>query len=82
MLDPEWVAQPPKPVDGAAAQAAIQRQGQLTKPAGSLGRLEQIAVQFAAWQGRGIPRLDDVGIRVFAADHGVTAHGVSAYPAS
>lgn len=67
--------------DTAAAAAAAEREPQLTKPPGSLGRLEDIAAWLAAWQGHHPPRLDDVQVRVFAANHGVVAKGVSAYPA-
>jgi nicotinate-nucleotide--dimethylbenzimidazole phosphoribosyltransferase len=63
-----------------AATAARARQMQLTKPPGSLGKLESLAIQFASWQDRNDPRLDTVEIRVFAGDHGVVAEGVSAFP--
>jgi nicotinate-nucleotide--dimethylbenzimidazole phosphoribosyltransferase len=56
------------------------RQQQLTKPAGSLGQLEQVAVQLAALQGRERPSVGQLWISIFAADHGVVAEGVSAYP--
>jgi len=65
--------------DAAAAVAA--RQNTLTKPQGSLGRLEAIAAWLARWQGRPMPRLDEVKVFVFAGNHGVTAKGVSAFPA-
>ena len=68
--------------DAAAAEAARARQDRLTKPTGSLGRLEELAVWLAAWQGREPPRLEHVRIVVFAGNHGVAARGVSAYPAS
>src|SRR5437016_8028892 len=67
--------------DPKAAKAAVERQDQLTKPPGSLGRLEDIIVWLARWQGRSMPRLDHVDILVFAGNHGVTKQGVSAYPA-
>jgi len=67
--------------DRAAAAAAEARQARLTKPPGSLGRLETLAAWLAAWQGRHPPRLDRVRIAVFAGNHGVVARGVSAYPA-
>jgi nicotinate-nucleotide--dimethylbenzimidazole phosphoribosyltransferase len=67
--------------DSGAAAAAAQRQSMLTKPPGSLGRLEEIAIWLAHWQGRAVPRLDHVAVLVFAGNHGVTAQGVSAYPA-
>jgi nicotinate-nucleotide--dimethylbenzimidazole phosphoribosyltransferase len=60
--------------------AAEARQGALTKPPGSLGVLETLAVRLAALQGRERPRADKVPIVLFAGDHGVTAQGVSAYP--
>jgi nicotinate-nucleotide--dimethylbenzimidazole phosphoribosyltransferase len=66
--------------DADAADAAAQRQQMLTKPPGSLGRLEELAIWLARWQRREIPRLDRVKIAVFAGNHGVAAHGVSAYP--
>lgn len=68
--------------DAEAAAAARARQERLTKPAGSLGRLEEIAIFLAGWQARAVPRLKRVRAAVFAGNHGVTAHGVSAYPAS
>src|SRR5712664_2451360 len=67
--------------DLKAAAVAAERQSQLTKPPGSLGRLEDVVVWLAQWQGRSMPRLDRVDILVFAGNHGVTAQGVSAYPA-
>ena len=66
--------------DETAAAAAAARESQLTKPAGSLGRLEAIAQWLAAWQGRHPPRLKRARIVVFAGNHGVVARGVSAYP--
>jgi nicotinate-nucleotide--dimethylbenzimidazole phosphoribosyltransferase len=68
--------------DGAAGAAAALRQAQLTKPAGSLGRLEELAIWLATWQGHHPPRLDHPRTAVFAGNHGVAARGVSAYPAS
>jgi nicotinate-nucleotide--dimethylbenzimidazole phosphoribosyltransferase len=68
------------PADGDAAALATERQSQLTKPPRSLGRLEDIVAWLARWQGRSMPRLDCVEILVFAGNHGVTKHGVSAYP--
>jgi nicotinate-nucleotide--dimethylbenzimidazole phosphoribosyltransferase len=63
----------------AAAEAA-RRQDVLTKPRGSLGRLEELALFLARWQGRVLPRLDRVEVLVFAGTHGIAARGVSAYP--
>ena len=64
----------------AAAGAVARRQDTLTKPQGSLGRLETIAAWLGRWQGRDMPKLDAVKVFVFAGNHGVTAQGVSAYP--
>jgi nicotinate-nucleotide--dimethylbenzimidazole phosphoribosyltransferase len=64
----------------AAAGAVARRQDTLTKPQGSLGRLETVAAWLARWQGRDMPRLDHVKVFVFAGNHGVTAQGVSAFP--
>ena len=58
----------------------VERQAQLTKPPGSLGRLEDLVAWLARWQGRAMPRLDRVEILVFAGNHGVVARGVSPYP--
>ncbi|APZ98854.1 nicotinate-nucleotide--dimethylbenzimidazole phosphoribosyltransferase [Sphingopyxis sp. QXT-31] len=68
--------------DHAAQDAARARQAQLTKPAGSLGRLEEIAIFLAGWQRRERPRLDQGRAAIFAGNHGVTAHSVSAFPPS
>ena len=70
----------PEPNDTARAGAEA-RNGQLTKPPGALGRLEDIAIWFAAWQGNEQPSLERPQILVFAGNHGVTAQGVSAFPA-
>ena len=75
------VATMPGP-DEAAAAAAAARQAVLTKPAGSLGRLETLATWLAAWQGKAMPSLDRPLVCVFAGSHGVAQKGVSAYPAS
>src|ERR1700731_1503312 len=64
-----------------AAERVAGREATLTKPPGSLGRLEELVGWLALWQGRHPPRLDHVDILVFAGNHGVTAQGVSAYPA-
>lgn len=64
----------------ASADAVARCQDTLTKPQGSLGRLETIAAWLARWQGRDMPKLDKVKVIVFAGSHGVTAQGVSAYP--
>jgi nicotinate-nucleotide--dimethylbenzimidazole phosphoribosyltransferase len=66
--------------DQEAQTKVVQRQTELTKPLGSLGRLEEIAEWLAAWQGRASPRVERPRIAVFAGTHGVAARGVSAYP--
>lgn len=68
--------------DAKAAASALSRQATLTKPPGSLGRLEELACWLARWQGCLLPRLDRVEILVFAGNHGATAHGISPYPAA
>lgn len=67
--------------DPAALAAAEARNGQLTKPPGALGRLEALAIWMAGWQGNEKPRADKPQIVIFAGNHGVTAQGVSAFPA-
>lgn len=66
--------------DQEAQTKVVQRQTELTKPPGSLGRLEEIAEWLAAWQGRASPRVERPRIAVFAGSHGVAVRGVSAYP--
>ncbi|WP_130931366.1 nicotinate-nucleotide--dimethylbenzimidazole phosphoribosyltransferase [Pseudomonas sp. Sample_24] len=75
-----WWLAPCKPLDTQVLELAQARQQQLTKPAGSLGQLESLAVQLAGLQGQVKPSLDQVWIAIFAGDHGVVAEGVSAYP--
>ncbi len=58
------------------------RDRRLTKPPGALGRLEEIVEWLAAWQGRAAPAIERPLVAVFAANHGVVAQGVSAFPAS
>jgi nicotinate-nucleotide--dimethylbenzimidazole phosphoribosyltransferase len=65
----------------AASAAVARREATLTKPPGSLGRLEELVGWLAHWQGHAPPRLQQVEIVVFAGNHGVTTRGVSAYPA-
>ena len=67
--------------DDAARGAARERESRLTKPAGALGRLEDIAAWLSAWQGRHPPTLARAQALVFAGNHGVTAQGISAFPA-
>jgi len=68
--------------DDTAAAAVAERQARLTKPPGSLGRLETLAAWLARWQRRPMPTLEHVQVLVFAGNHGVTAQGVSPYPAA
>ena len=70
------------PLDAAAAAEARARQDSLTKPPGSLGRLEALAVQLAAISGQARPSVARKAVVVMAGDHGVTQSGVSAYPAA
>ncbi|HLG69654.1 MAG TPA: nicotinate-nucleotide--dimethylbenzimidazole phosphoribosyltransferase [Chloroflexota bacterium] len=69
------------PLDEAAMAAARARQDTLTKPQGALGRLEEISIRLAGITGQAVPRIGRKVVVVFAADHGVAAEGVSAYPA-
>ena len=69
-----------KDFDTQAAAAARNRQAELTKPPGSLGRLEELAVFMAGWQGRARPRIDRAQALVFAGNHGVCAQGVNPFP--
>lgn len=78
----EWMHKPAAAVDTLATARARDRQSQLTKPQGSLGRLEDLAVVLAGMQGAERPRVGNVRVVVFAADHGVAVHGVSVYPQS
>ncbi|OYW58351.1 MAG: nicotinate-nucleotide--dimethylbenzimidazole phosphoribosyltransferase [Rhizobiales bacterium 17-65-6] len=77
----QLIATMPGP-DEIARDAALERQAQLLKPPGALGRLEEIAVHLAAWQGKAIPTAARPMVAVFAANHGVAEQGVSPYPAS
>jgi nicotinate-nucleotide--dimethylbenzimidazole phosphoribosyltransferase len=68
------------PLDRGAMSAAEARQALLTKPANALGRLETLSIHLAGITGESIPFFGDKVVAVMAADHGVTAEGVSAYP--
>lgn len=67
--------------DAAAVAAAQARNGQLTKPPGALGRLEDVAIWYAGWRGTGRPSITAPQVIIFAGNHGVVARGVSAFPA-
>ncbi|WP_120635159.1 nicotinate-nucleotide--dimethylbenzimidazole phosphoribosyltransferase [Ruegeria sp. EL01] len=66
--------------DSAAVQGATERNGQLTKPPGALGRLEDLAIWYAGWRADARPQIAAPQVIVFAGNHGVTAQGVSAFP--
>ncbi|MCP9481362.1 nicotinate-nucleotide--dimethylbenzimidazole phosphoribosyltransferase [Shimia sp. CNT1-13L.2] len=68
-------------VDAKAMGEAEERNGQLTKPPGALGRLEDMAIWYAGWRGNPRPSIEAPQVIVFAGNHGVTAQGVSAFPA-
>lgn len=70
-----------KPLDEVAMQSARIRQDALTKPRGSLGRLEELSIQMAGISACPLPSVEHKTVIVMAADHGVTREGVSAYPA-
>ena len=76
----EWLNQPIKDIPQAALDAALARQNSLTKPPGSLGQLEEVAIRLAAMSENGIPELNNIKIVVFAADHGIAEENVSAFP--
>jgi nicotinate-nucleotide--dimethylbenzimidazole phosphoribosyltransferase len=70
------------PLDTASMELARSRQQQLTKPAGSLGRLEDIAIQIAGITKQRLPNVKQKAVIIMAGDHGVTKEGVSAYPSA
>lgn len=66
--------------DTVALEAATDRNGQLTKPSGALGRLEDLAIWYAGWRGTAKPQITAPQVIIFAGNHGVCAQGVSAFP--
>lgn len=68
------------PGDDAAVAVVRAHDGQLTKPPGSMGEMERLVEFLARWQGKGRPTLDNPMVAIFAANHGVTDQGVSAFP--
>ena len=66
--------------DREATAAIAAREARLTKPAGALGRMEQLVAWLGAWQAKAVPTLDRPLVCVFAGSHGVTKRGVSAFP--
>lgn len=82
MTHPDWIyLDCPSPSEAHRATAAA-RQAELTKPPGSLGRLEDVALALAGLQATEMPTAKDATIILFAGDHGVTAQGVSAFPSA
>jgi nicotinate-nucleotide--dimethylbenzimidazole phosphoribosyltransferase len=79
-MTPMWWLDACQSLDTAAMDQARARQQQLTKPAGSLGQLERLAIRLAGLQGLERPQLERVAISIFAGDHGVVEEGISAYP--
>jgi nicotinate-nucleotide--dimethylbenzimidazole phosphoribosyltransferase len=75
-----WLDNPVATINQTARQQAAERQGQLTKPPGSLGRLEEIAIRLAGMQGVKKPEINKASITIFAGDHGIADEGVSAFP--
>lgn len=69
-----------QPLDATAMDAARARQNNLTKPPGSLGRLESLSIQVAGITGQTRPVIKDRVVITCAGDHGVVAQGVSAFP--
>jgi len=69
-----------RPLDRGAMAEARLRQDMLTKPQGSLGRLEELSIQLAGIQGKPIPRIRNKAIITMAGDHGVVVEGISAFP--
>lgn len=69
-----------QPLNETAMQLARERQNMITKPAGSLGRLEELSIQLAGMMGKPMPVIRNKTIIIMAGDHGVVAEGVSAYP--
>ncbi len=78
----DWLQQTISPPDRDYLQRAEQRQMQLTKPPGSLGRLESLAVRISGLQKSLMPDVSQTRIMIFAADHGIAYEGVSAFPQS
>ena len=77
----ELLALMPEASERAESDLA-ERQARLTKPPGSLGKLEEVVAHLARWQNKGLPTIDRPQLAVFAGNHGVVRRGVSAYPAS
>ncbi|WP_130617685.1 nicotinate-nucleotide--dimethylbenzimidazole phosphoribosyltransferase [Dyella amyloliquefaciens] len=76
----DWLVEPCFAIDVESRERAREHQAQLTKPPGSLGTLETLAIRLAGLQHATLPSMQQVWITVFAGDHGVAAEGVSAFP--
>lgn len=76
----DWINTPCPELDLRFKAFAEERQTQLTKPPGALGKLESLAIRLSYLQQREQPSLDNIAIAVFAADHGIVEEGVSAFP--
>ncbi|MGD8783945.1 MAG: nicotinate-nucleotide--dimethylbenzimidazole phosphoribosyltransferase [Thioalkalispiraceae bacterium] len=76
----EWLKQVISKPDDKMMEVARNHQLQLTKPPGSLGRLEELAITFAGMQQTNQPKLENIHIVVFAGDHGITEEQISAFP--
>ena len=81
-MSEDWIVKACPPVSSEHAAAAAARQNALTKPPGSLGVVETLAIRLAGLQTTDRPRADNVPIILFAGDHGITAQSVSAYPSA
>ncbi len=75
-----WISQSAQAICEKSQQAALKHQQQLTKPPGSLGQLEAVAITLAGLQQRETPQVNNITISIFAADHGIAAENVSAFP--
>lgn len=75
-----WLYDTIQQPDSTAMKKAAERQASLTKPAGSLGKLEQLAIRIAGFQAVEQPVMENIHISIFAADHGIAVEGVSAFP--
>jgi nicotinate-nucleotide--dimethylbenzimidazole phosphoribosyltransferase len=82
MSDARWWQEPCRQPDAASEAAARARQAQLTKPAGALGQLEELAIRLASLQGRECPWIDRPRLCLFAGDHGVVEENISLFPQS
>ncbi len=76
----DWIAEPVNPVDKRFLVQAQEKQNQLTKPQGSLGELENVAVIISSLQQTQTPNVDRAEIIIYAADHGIAKEDVSAFP--